>query len=54
MRRRGIALTECEKAHKLGSKIERCVLAVKARPKSQRPRNPYAVCRAAVSKPVCG
>jgi hypothetical protein len=48
-----IALSRCEKQHRLGPKLERCVRRIQARPKSQQPRNKFAVCRASISRPVC-
>ena len=48
-----IALSPCEKRHRLGKRLEKCVLAIKAKPPAEQPRNPYAVCRASVSKKVC-
>ena len=50
-RRKGIALSPCEKRHRLGPKLERCVRKVK---KAGYAANPFAVCRAAVSKKPCG
>ncbi len=45
-----VRLTKCERKHKLGKKLERCITKVK---KKGSARNPFAVCRKAVSKKVC-
>ena len=48
-----IRLSPCEKSHHLGPKIERCILAIKEKPEGEQSHNPYAVCRASISRPVC-